>query len=83
MEKVSNFLISKGVEFYKPDGSFYIFPKIKNYSNFIKNSNKKGLYFLRGDLFGKAYKKYYRLCFEKKNDELNLILKIMEKNKLY
>ena len=83
MERVSNFLISKGVEFYKPDGSFYIFPKIKNYSNFIKNSNKKGLFFLGGDLFGKAYKKYYRLCFEKKNNELNTILKIMDKNKLY
>ena len=83
MEKVSNFLISKEIEFYKPDGSFYIFPKIKYYSNFIKNCNKNGLFFLKGDLFGKKYKNYYRLCFEKTNKELDKILNIMNKNHLF
>ena len=80
---VTNFLKSKNVQFYKPDGSFYLFPKIKNLKNFLNNSEKRGLFYLSGSAFGNKYKDHYRLCFEKKTNELNSILKIMDKYELY
>ncbi len=80
---VTNFLKSKNVQFYQPDGSFYLFPKIKNLTNFLDNSEKKGLFYLSGSAFGNIYKNHYRFCFEKKTSELNSILKIMDKYELY
>ena len=80
---VTNFFKSKNVHFYQPDGSFYLFPKIKNLKNFIDNSEKNGLFYLSGTAFGNLYKDYYRFCFEKKTNELNSILKIMDKHELY
>ena len=80
---VTNFFKSKNVDFYQPDGSFYLFPKIKNLKNFVENSEKNGLFYLSGSAFGNLYKNHYRFCFEKKTNELNSILKIMDKHDLY
>ncbi len=83
LELVTNFLESKNVKYYKPDGSFYLFPKIKNNKYFRKVSEKNGLFYLSGTAFGKIYKDYYRFCFEKKISELKLILNIMDKHDIY
>ena len=81
---VTSFLKSKNIEFYDPDGSFYLFPKIKNKAKFIKLSKNNGLFYLPGESFGSnIYKNHYRFCFEKKLIELNKIIKIMEKNEIY
>lgn len=67
MNLVTSFLSSKRVEYYKPDGSFYLFPKILNTKKFRNLSNKKGLFYLNGKYFGgKIYSSHYRFCFEKK-----------------
>ena len=83
MNFVSNFFTSKGVDFYKPDGSFYIFPKILNKRKFKDLSKKNGLFYLSGDAFGDNYKDYYRFCFEKNEMELRMIVSIMDKNGIY
>ena len=84
MEFITNFLTSKGVDFYKPEGSFYIFPKILNKKNFKNLSKKYGLFYIGGENFGsKIYKDHYRFCFEKNENELKKIIKIMDKNKIY
>jgi len=80
---VTNFLKSKNVDFYSPDGSFYLFPKIKNNKNFTKLANKNGLFFLGGKEFGTSYKGFYRFCFEKNEQELKKIIKIMDKYEIY
>ena len=84
MKYVTDFLFSKGVDFYKPDGSFYIFPKILNKKNFKNLSKKYGLFYIGGENFGsKIYKDHYRFCFEKSKNELKKIIQIMNKNKIY
>lgn len=84
MNFVSNFLSSKGVEYYKPDGSFYLFPKILNKKKFRNLSTKKGLFYLDGKYFGsKIYNGYYRFCFEKKQTELKKIINIMNRYEIY
>ena len=80
LQMVTNYLDSKNVRYYKPDGSFYIFPEIKNKKIFKSATMKNGLFYLEGSAFGNIYKNYYRFCFEKKIDELQLILNIMEEN---
>ena len=81
---ITSFLKSKNVEFYDPDGSFYLFPKIKNKKNFTNISNKKGLFFIRGNYFGSnKYNNFYRFCFEKKQNELEKIVNIMDKYEIY
>ena len=81
---ITSFLKSKNIEFYDPDGSFYLFPKIKNKQNFINNSNKKGLFYIGGSYFGSnKYSNFYRFCFEKKQNELDKILKIMDRYEIY
>ena len=84
MKYVTDFLFSKGVDFYKPEGSFYIFPKILNKKNFKDLSKKYGLFYISGENFGsKTYKDHYRFCFEKNKNELKKIIQIMNKNKIY
>ncbi len=84
MKLVTDFLLSKGVDFYKPEGSFYIFPKILNKKNFKNLSKKYGLFYIGGENFGsKIYKDHYRFCFEKNINELKKIIQIMNKNKIY
>ena len=84
MKYVTDFFLSKGVDFYKPEGSFYIFPKILNKKNFKNLSKKHGLFYIGGENFGsKIYKDHYRFCFEKNKNELRKIIKIMNKNKIY
>jgi aspartate/methionine/tyrosine aminotransferase len=84
MNFVCNFLSSKGVEYYKPDGSFYLFPKILNAKKFRTLSNKKGLFYLDGKYFGsKIYNSHYRFCFEKKKEELEKIINLMNKYEIY
>ncbi len=84
MKYVTDFLFSKGVDFYKPDGSFYIFPKILNKKNFKNLSKKYGLFYISGENFGsKIYKDHYRFCFEKSKNELKKIIQLMNKNKIY
>ena len=74
MNLVSKFLSSKGVEYYKPDGSFYLFPKILNTKKFHTLSNKKGLFYLNGKYFGsKIYNSHYRFCFEKKKIHFSFV----------
>ena len=81
---VTSFLKSKEIEFYSPDGSFYLFPKIKNKDNFIKLSSKKGLFYIAGQHFGSnIYNNFYRFCFEKKQIELEKIIRIMNKYEIY
>ena len=83
MSLVANFLKSKNVNFYTPDGSFYLFPQIKNKKKFSQLANKNGLFFLEGREFGNSYKGFYRFCFEKNKSELKKIIKIMEKHEIY
>ena len=83
MNYVSNFLDSKGVEFYKPDGSFYIFPKILNKTKFKNLAKRNGLFYLSGEAFGNGYENFYRLCFEKNETELKMIINIMDKYEIY
>ena len=84
MKLVTDFLFSKGVDFYKPEGSFYAFPKILNKKNFKNLSKKYGLFYIGGENFGsKIYKDHYRFCFEKNKNELKKIIQIMDKNKIY
>ncbi len=80
LQMVTNYLDSKNVRYYKPDGSFYIFPEITNKKIFTHSAPKNGLFYLEGSAFGNIYKNHYRFCFEKKIDELQLILNIMEEN---
>ena len=44
MKLVTDFLFSKGVDFYEPEGSFYIFPKILNKKG-LKHYQKNMVYF--------------------------------------
>lgn len=84
MKLVTDFLFSKGVDFYKPEGSFYIFPKILNKKRFKTLTKKYGLFYIGGENFGsKIYKDHYRFCFEKNKNELKKIIQIMSKNKIY
>lgn len=84
MNLVTSFLSSKRVEYYKPDGSFYLFPKILNTKKFRNLSNKKGLFYLNGKYFGgKIYSSHYRFCFEKKKSELKKIIYLMNKYSIY
>ena len=83
LKLVTNFFDSKNVNYYKPDGSFYIFPKINNKKYFKKVCERNGLFYLNGKAFGKIYNDYYRFCFEKKISELKLILNIMAKYDIY
>ena len=83
LQMVTNFLDSKQVRYYKPDGSFYLFPEIKNKKMFLKGAMKNDLFYLEGNAFGNIYKNHYRFCFEKKINELKLILNKMEKNDIY
>ena len=81
---LTTFLKSKNIDFFDPDGSFYIFPKIKNQRNFFNLCNKKGLFYIKGNYFGSnKYNNFYRFCFEKKQNELEKIVKIMDKYELY
>lgn len=81
---VTDFLTSKNVEFYEPDGSFYLFPKMKNKRNFMNLSKKNGIFYLGGEHFGSPhYNNFYRFCFEKKEADLKNILKIMNEYEIY
>ena len=83
LKLVTNFFDSRNISYYKPDGSFYLFPKINNKKYFEKVSENKGLFYLSGKAFGNIYNDYYRFCFEKKISELKLILNIMAKYDIY
>tara|TARA_B100000963_G_scaffold326562_1_gene313693 strand:- start:3510 stop:4598 length:1089 start_codon:yes stop_codon:yes gene_type:complete len=81
---ITDFLTSKNVEFYEPDGSFYLFPKMKNKKNFMNLSKKNGIFYLGGEHFGSSqYNNFYRFCFEKKEADLKNILRIMNEYEIY
>ena len=57
--------------------------EIENLLAAIILANKNGLFFLGGKEFGSSYKDFYRFCFEKNEQELKKIIKIMDKYEIY
>ena len=72
-KETKKFMESQNWDFINQVGSFYYFPKVKNYSELESKALKIGVLLLKGDVFGKNYKDHFRLCFARPLSELKII----------
>ena len=72
-KETKKFMESQNWDFITQVGSFYYFPKVKNYSGLESKALKIGVLLLKGDVFGKDYKDHFRLCFARPLSELKII----------
>lgn len=67
-----------GIECLKPQGAFYVFPKVDDPEEFIERGLKKGVVMVNGKAFGKFGQGHVRLSYATSYDELEEAMNRLE-----
>jgi aminotransferase len=69
-EMALRFVARAGWRAHPPEGTFYIFPEVRDLETFRREAARRNVHILAGDAFGIPYGRHFRLCFGKPLPEL-------------